>query len=67
MPSDFFMHGKLSDILTGIDLSDKSEEDIARMLLGLPVDQKIGADSIETIGKVVSVSPKNDAFTVYIF
>lgn len=62
-----FIKGKLSDILSDLDTEGKTHEDIAKMLIGLPLNQEIGKDSFETIGKVIAVDFPNDSFTVYIF
>lgn len=62
-----FIKGKLSDILSDLDTEGKTHDEIAKMLIGLPLNQEIGKDSFETIGKVIAVDFSNDSFIVYIF
>lgn len=67
MGENLFIKGKLSYILSDLNTEGKTHDEIAQMLIGLPLNQEIGIDSFETIGKVVAVDFPNDSFTVYIF
>lgn len=67
MGKNLFIKGKLSGILSNLNTEEKTHDEIAKMLIGLPFKQEIGKNSFETIGKVVAVDFLNDSFTVYIF
>lgn len=67
MGKNLFIKGKLSGILSNLNMEEKTHDEIAQMLIGLPFNQEIGKNSFKTIGKVVAVDFLNDSFTVYIF
>lgn len=57
---------KLSSLLRGTDIFDKTQEEIEAELIGLPVKSR-GPFSYVEIGNVVEVDKKNDRLTVELF